>query len=105
MKYSEYSAVIVGSGAAGLFCALSLPTDKDITIIRPLVLAEEKEIRNAAKRAELPVYKSSCPADGKTAREDTKQLIAGLEKASKGTKERIFGALMRSNLDGWHEIH
>lgn len=97
-------------GRLGCFppvCTLDDKTknNKDITIIRPLVLAEEKEIRTAAKKAELPVYKSSCPADGKTAREDTKQLIAGLEKASKGTKERIFGALMRSNLDGWHEIH
>lgn len=30
---NQTDILIVGSGAAGLFCALSLPTDKDITII------------------------------------------------------------------------
>lgn len=91
-------------GRLGCFPPVCTLDDKDITIIRPLVLAEEKEIRSAAKRANLPVHKSGCPADGKTAREDTKRLIADLDKASKGTKERIFGALLRSKLDGWHEI-
>ena len=64
-----------------------------------------KDVIAAAAKAMLPVHKSACPADGKTAREDTKRLIAELERSSKGTKERIFGALMRSGLDGWHEIH
>lgn len=91
-------------GRLGCFPPVCTLDDKDITIIRPLVLAEEKEIRSAAKKAQLPVHKSACPADGKTAREGTKQLIADLDKASKGTKERIFGALMRSSLDGWHEV-
>ncbi|MGN0600330.1 MAG: tRNA 2-thiocytidine biosynthesis TtcA family protein [Oscillospiraceae bacterium] len=92
-------------GRLGCFPPVCTLDDKELTIIRPLVLAEEKEIRSAARKAELPVYKSACPADGKTAREDTKRLIAELERSSKGTKERIFGALMRSKLDGWHEIH
>lgn len=92
-------------GRLGCFPPVCTLDDKELTIIRPLVLAEEKEIRSAARKAALPVYKSACPADGKTAREDTKRLIAELERSSKGTKERIFGALMRSKLDGWHEIH
>lgn len=92
-------------GRLGCFPPICELDDGDITIIRPLVLAEEKEIRTAAAKAKLPVHKSACPADGKTAREDTKRLIAELERSSKGTKERIFGALMRSELDGWHEIH
>ena len=92
-------------GRLGCFPPVCALENKDITIIRPLILAEEKEIRSAADKTKLPVHKSSCPADGKTAREDTKMLISSLEKSSKGTKERIFGALMRSKLDGWHEIH
>lgn len=92
-------------GRLGCFPPVCRLDDGDITIIRPLVLAEEKEIRSAAARAKLPVCKNACPADGKTARENTKRLIAELERSSKGAKERIFGALMRSKLDGWHEIH
>ncbi|MGN1136285.1 MAG: tRNA 2-thiocytidine biosynthesis TtcA family protein [Oscillospiraceae bacterium] len=92
-------------GRIGCFPPICTLDDKDITLIRPLVLAEEKEIRTAAARAKLPVLKSACPADGKTAREKTKKLIASLESTSKGTKERIFGAILRSGLDGWHEVH
>lgn len=92
-------------GRLGCFPPVCTLENKDITIIRPLILAEEKEIRSAAAKTKLPIHKSSCPADGKTAREDTKKLISSLEKSSKGTKERIFGALMRAKLDGWHEIH
>lgn len=92
-------------GRIGCFPPVCTLDDKDITLIRPLILAEEKEIRTAAARAKLPVLKSACPADGKTAREDTKKLIASLESTSKGTKERIFGAILRSGLDGWHEVH
>lgn len=92
-------------GRLGCFPPVCTLGDKELTIIRPLVLAEEKEIRSAARKTELPVCKSACPADGKTAREDTKRLIRELERSSNGTKDRIFGALMRSKLDGWHEIH
>lgn len=92
-------------GRIGCFPPVCTLDDKDITLIRPLILAEEKEIRSAAARTKLPVLKSACPADGKTAREDTKKLIASLESTSKGTKERIFGAILRSGLDGWHEVH
>lgn len=72
-------------------------TEGDTAVIRPLVLASESEIRAAAKREGLPVMKSRCPADGSTAREDIKKLIGELECRSKGTKQRIFGALMRMN--------
>lgn len=72
-------------------------TEGEITLIRPLVLVSEGEIRAAAKREGLPVMKSRCPVDGSTAREDIKRLISELECRSKGTKQRIFGALMRMN--------
>lgn len=91
-------------GRIGCFSPVCTLDDGDITIIRPLVLAEEKEIRSAAEKTHLPVAKSACPADKKTAREDTKQLIYELERKSKGTRERIFGALMRSEIDGWHMV-
>ncbi len=91
-------------GRIGCFPPVCMLDDGDITIIRPLVLAEEKEIRSAAEKTSLPVTKSVCPADKKTAREDTKCLINELERKSKGTRERIFGALMRSEIDGWHTV-
>lgn len=91
-------------GRIGCFPPVCTLDGGDITIIRPLVLAEEREIRSAAEKTALPIIKSVCPADKKTSREDAKKLIDELEKKSKGTRERIFGALLRSEIDGWHTV-
>jgi len=88
-------------GRIGCYSPVTSFEDKNIAIIRPLVLTEEREIRRAVKRNGLPVVKSACPADGHTNREKTKELIAQLERGDHGLKDRLFGALVRSNIDGW----
>ena len=64
----------------------------------------EKDVRYFATKAELPVVKSVCPADGNTEREEMKKLLASLEKENKGLRYRIFGAIQRGNIDGFREI-
>ncbi|MCQ2489993.1 MAG: tRNA 2-thiocytidine(32) synthetase TtcA [Ruminococcus sp.] len=88
-------------GRIGCFSPVTTLDDRNITVIRPLVLTEEKEIRSAARRCELPVVRSGCPADGHTNREKTKNLLSQLGHSDRGIKERIFGALVRSGIDGW----
>ena len=88
-------------GRIGCFSPVTKMDDKEIIVIRPLVLAEEKEIRRAIKRCNLPIVKSSCPADGHTNREKTKNMIYQLEQNDHGLKDRLFGALVRGNIDGW----
>lgn len=91
-------------GRIGCFSPSTYLTHKKVTVIRPLVLAPEKEVRRAAKRNELPVVKSVCPADGHTNREKTKDFIADMERKDHGFKDRIFGAMKRANVDGWGGI-
>lgn len=88
-------------GRIGCFSPVTLLDDKNLTIIRPLILAPEKDIRRAAKKLSLPVVKSGCPADGHTNREQTKKLISSLERENHGIKMRIFGAIQR-DLDNWN---
>lgn len=88
-------------GRLGCFSPVCTLDNRDITIIRPLVLAPEKDIKSAAVRNALPVVKSQCPADGSTARQRIKEELAEYEKNNKGVTVRIFGALRRSGLDGW----
>ena len=57
-----------------------------------------------AAKAELPVVKSTCPADGNTEREEMKKLLASLERENKGLRYRIFGAIQRGEIDGFREI-
>lgn len=92
---------LFNEGRLGCFAPKSYLSRKDITMIRPLVFAPEKEVRNAAKRSGLEVVKSKCPADGHTSREETKRFLAERNQADKGFSDRIFGAVRRAGLDGW----
>ena len=91
---------LFNEGRLGCFAPKSYLSRKDITMIRPLVFAPEKEVRSAAKRSGLEVVKSKCPADGHTSREETKRFLAERNKADKGFSDRIFGAVRRAGLDG-----
>lgn len=66
---------LFNEGRIGCFSPKSYLSRKDITLIRPLVFAPEKEICKAALKNELNVVKSKCPADGHTNREKTKNFI------------------------------
>ncbi len=88
-------------GRLGCFAPKSYLSRKDLTMIRPLVFAPEKEVVKAARKNELPIVKSKCPADKHTKREDTKIKLAQLDRADHGFSDRLFGALRKSGLDGW----
>lgn len=88
-------------GRIGCFAPKSYLSRKDLTLIRPMVLAPENEIRKASNRNGLCIVKSKCPVDGHTKREDMKDYLASMEKNDKGFTDRIFGALRRSGIDGW----
>lgn len=91
-------------GRIGCFSPISYLERKQIYLIRPLVLASEREIKKASTKNELPVIKSRCPADGFTNRQKTKEFIADMERKNHGFKDRIFGAMKRGNIDGWGNI-
>jgi hypothetical protein len=91
---------LLTEGRIGCFSPVTLLEDKAISIIRPLVLAPEKDIRKAANKLDLPVFKLNCKVDGTTNRQRTKELTAMLDKMNHGSKMRIFGAMQR-DLDDW----
>lgn len=88
-------------GRLGCFSPKSYLSRKNLTMIRPLVFCQERDIANAAARMELPVVKSGCPADGVTARKDAQLLIENLEKDFPDIKAKIMGAMERGGLDRW----
>jgi len=88
-------------GRLGCFAPKSYLSRKNLTMIRPMVFAPEKEVRRAAARLNLPIVKSKCPADGVTSRQTTKEFLAERERLDKGFKDRLFGAMRRAGLDGW----
>ncbi len=70
-----------------------------ITLIRPLVLVEEKKIERFAKERNLPFGPSGCPASGKTKRGEIKDWIRTLEKSNPKIKGNIFRAISNIKLD------
>lgn len=88
-------------GRLGCFSPKSYLSRKDITMIRPLVLAPEAEIKKATRKNNINVVKSKCPVDGHTKREEMKNYLMEMERKDNGFTERMFGALRRSGLDGW----
>ena len=90
-------------GRLGSFSPVTYLSRKDLTMIRPLIYAQEKDVRYFVNRHPLPVITSPCPADKATERESMKQLLSELERNNKGLRHRIFGAMQKAGLDGYKE--
>ncbi len=83
------------------FSPVTYLSRSNITVIRPLIYASEKDIRTAAKEKNFPVLEKYCPYDGLTKREYMKDLLKTLRKDIPKIKENIFGAIKRSDISGW----
>lgn len=95
---------LFNEGRIGCFSPVTYLDRKDITLIRPLIYAPEKDIKYFINHSDLPVLSSPCPADKTTDRENIKKLLSGLDKENSGLKYRIFGAMQRAGIDGYKEI-
>lgn len=92
---------LFNEGRIGCFAPISYLSRKDITLIRPLVLAPESAVLSCARRNGFEIVKSKCPADKKTSRQAAKEFLADLEHGNRGVKMRIFGAMRRAGIDRW----
>ena len=90
-------------GRIGCFQPVTWLSRKELTMIRPLIFAPERDVASTVHRCGLPVVKSRCPADGNTAREEMKRFILETEKKERGFKQRIFGAMLRG-LPEWTPV-
>lgn len=64
-----------------------------VTVIRPMIYIEEKDITAFAEKENLPIMHNPCPADGFTKRQYVKDLLANLEKENPDVRKRIFRAI------------
>ncbi|MDD4850398.1 MAG: tRNA 2-thiocytidine biosynthesis TtcA family protein [Gemmiger sp.] len=92
-------------GRIGCFSPVTYLSRRDLTMIRPLLLATEAEVQHAVRAAGLPIIKSRCPADGVTVREDTKQFVREMSKKDPAFRQKTLHALQESGIDGWAPVH
>ena len=90
-------------GRFGSFSPVTHMSRSCMYLIRPLIMTEERLIKSFAKKANLPVEETPCPADGETEREAMKELLHSLDRKHRGIYRRVVGALERSGVDGWKE--
>ena len=74
----------------------------DLTVIRPLLYLDEKDVIGFRNKYALPVQKNPCPADGYTKREYAKNLLRSINQEHPGAKDRIFHAIINGGIPGWN---
>lgn len=95
---------LFNEGRLGTFSPVTYLDRRDITVIRPLVLTPESDIRYFMRQNPgIPVIPSLCPEDKHTDRERIKNLLDTLDKENDGLKHRIFKAIEKAGLDGYKE--
>ncbi len=88
-------------GRVGCFQPVTDLSRVGVRVIRPLIYLPEKQVRTFTAKENLPVVKSTCPADGNTQRTEMNDLINSLDRKSPGLRHRIFGAIQRADVDGF----
>ena len=95
---------LIHGGRLETFEPVTYYEDKQLSVIRPLIYVREHELARFGKS--LPVVKSTCPADKKTERERVKSAVDALGaqgNLDRDIRERIFHAIERARICGWHE--
>lgn len=92
---------LLQGGTIGCFSPMTYLSNKDITMIRPMITLNESDVENACKRNNLPVTKSNCPVDKTTVREETKTLVRKLEHDYPALKNKIINAMKKENISNW----
>ena len=92
---------LLEGGTLSCFSPKSYLSNRELWMIRPLIFLEERQVASAARRLQLPVVKSTCPVDGKTRRQETKELLAHLSRTYGPLDAKIVSAMQKQGLSGW----
>lgn len=98
---STFYMNLLDLGTLDCFKPVTYLSRKDLTMIRPLIFAPEREIESAVKRQGLPVVKNACPIDHATERARVDALVKELEQQYPGLPQKTLGALQKAGLSGW----
>lgn len=93
-----------GEGRLSCFSPVTYLSRKNLTMIRPMILATESDVRRAVKHESLPVVKSACPADGATRRQEMKEYVADMCRKDRAFRQKMLGAMQGADLDGWAPV-
>jgi tRNA(Ile)-lysidine synthase TilS/MesJ len=88
-------------GRISTFAPVTFLDRMNLHAIRPLIYADERDIKSFALREKLPVLVNTCPVDKSTKREEIKRFIREQSKVYKALPDRLFSAVKGSKIPGW----
>lgn len=92
---------LLDGGTIACFSPVTWLSRRGLTMIRPFVFAEEREVARAVRENALPVVKNPCPVDGATHRAEMKSFVARQKKRDPAFLAKMLGALQKADVDGW----
>ena len=88
-------------GRIGTFSPVTYLSIKDITMIRPFVLAIEQDVIRAVNEIQIPIVESKCPADAETNRQNIKNWVMDRCREDTSFRAKSLNAFQKKDLDGW----
>lgn len=88
---------ILYSGQLQTFLPSTFLDRTGLTVIRPLIYFREQELRDAVRLHEFKPIPSPCPFNGKTKRQEVKDLITSLASAIPGIYDHLSSAMRGKN--------
>jgi tRNA 2-thiocytidine biosynthesis protein TtcA len=85
-------------GRLNTFQPVTYLNRKKITLIRPLVFVNEKDIIYDSDCRHLPIIGSTCPADGFTKREEVKEFVSKMRTEVPDFNRKILSAIQNPHL-------
>ncbi len=82
---------MIFEGRFSTFEPITYLSRSEVTVIRPMIYVEEKDVAAFAKRN--PVIHNPCPADKHTKRQYVKELIVSIKKDVPFAKDRMLSAI------------
>lgn len=94
---------LLNEGRIGCFSPVTKFPGQEVALIRPLLYADEDDVRYFVRANALPVIVSACPEDKHTDRERYAELLRQLERERRGTRHRIIRAMEKAEIDGFKD--
>lgn len=94
---------LIYEGRLHTFAPKSYMSRSGITVIRPLIYLPESHIIYLKDALNMPVIKNSCPVEGHTSRESTKNLMKELSRSYPKIQDRVLHALQSYETGGLWE--
>ena len=92
---------LLSGSTLSCFSPVSFLDRQGIKLIRPLIFLNERQVKAAANRLQLPIVKSSCPVDGDTNRKRMREILESLQTDTPDVAHRIVAAMQKEGLSRW----